>query len=180
MSLSEVVVTVQDTCSVSVHVTQLTVLPDHIILGHGYDHSAGEARKAKSWKASSNLRVPEKKFSAPAADPRLSFSRITAAQTSSWLAKGIPESAIKVRQYKGAVKDPGLREAGRQVELLLTSEPWMTNPALRSSLCTSAICSRGIAWKISEPSLCIRLWLVGSLNWSSGFPSSPWLSATLP
>lgn len=50
-----VVVTVQDTCSISVPLTQLTTLPDHIVLG--YDHSAGEA---KSWKARSNLGVPEK------------------------------------------------------------------------------------------------------------------------
>lgn len=83
MSLSEVVVTEQDSCSVSVHLTQLTVLPDHIILGHRHNHSAGEARKAKSCKAGSNLWVPEKKFSAPAADPRLSFRWVTAAETSS-------------------------------------------------------------------------------------------------
>lgn len=96
-----------------------------IILGWGYDHPAGEARKAKSWKASSNLRVPEKKILA-AADPCLLFSRVTAARTSSQPAKGIPESAVKVRQYKRAMKDRELYETGRQFELLLTSEPWMT------------------------------------------------------
>lgn len=70
----EVVVTVQDTCSISVCLTQLTVLPDHIILGHRSDQSAGEARKAQSWKANSNLRVPEMMLSAPAADVCLSNS----------------------------------------------------------------------------------------------------------
>lgn len=40
MSLWEVVVMAQDTCSVSVHLTQSTVVPDHIVSGH---------RRSLSW-----------------------------------------------------------------------------------------------------------------------------------
>lgn len=60
------------------------------------------------------------------------------AQTSSQPAKGIPESAIKVRKCKGAMKGPGLCETRKQFVLLLTSEPWMTKsclPLLSVHLC---------------------------------------------
>lgn len=123
MSLWEVVVMAQDTCSVSVHLTQSTVVPDHIVLGHRHAPSAGEARKAEPWKASSNLWGPEKTFSAPAAGPRLRFSRVTAAQSGGRPAKGVPGRAVTTRPRERAMEDPGLHEPGRQCELLLTSEP---------------------------------------------------------
>lgn len=50
----------QDTCSPSAHVTQL-VLPDHIILGQGYE----EGQEGKILESSWQSLVPEEKFLAP-------------------------------------------------------------------------------------------------------------------
>ena len=128
---------------------------DHITLGHRYDHSPGQARKAKPWKGSSNLQVPEKTFLAPAAEP---FRGVSAAQTSSRPARGIPESALQLRQYKQAVKDPGLRETGRQFELLTSNDQILPS----APPCAPLLPAVGTAQKIPEPSLCICLWLVGA------------------
>lgn len=106
------------TCSVSVQLTQLVVLPDHITLGHGYDHSVGAARKAESWKASSNPCVPGEKCWAAAAAPCLQLSRV-----SPWAEARAPRSAVTTWEHRRAMNDPAVLETEQRCGLLLTSEP---------------------------------------------------------
>lgn len=67
---------------------------------------------------------------------------------------------------------------GKHLNFSPLSLEW-PNPALSLSLCTSAICSGNCTDTRAFP-LHLCLWLVGLLNWSSGFPSSLWLSPTPP
>lgn len=82
-----------------------TVQNNHITLGHGYDHSAGAARKAESWKAGSNACVPGEKCWAAAAAPCLQLSRV-----SPWAEARAPRSAVTTWEHRRAVNDPAVHE----------------------------------------------------------------------
>lgn len=126
----------QDTCSLSAPLTQLAVLPDHVILGHSYDRSAGAARKAKSWKAGSNPRLPERKFGAAAAAPCPQLRRVSTVQAGSWLQPGLPG----VLQWSGGTEEPCrtlvcMKQRG-SLGFSSPLNPECPNPALCYSLCT--------------------------------------------